>query len=158
METDRFGIYMKDVKKGDKVHILCEAKLEDGTVCYKNDEKNPLEFTIGEGKFFPAIENKMKDMKEGETKKVTLEPKEAFGQHNDDLVVEAPKDNFRSEGTLDIGSRVKLETPSGQTVHGTIIEVKDKMFIVDFNHPLAGKKVLFSITIVSVKKNHNEKR
>jgi FKBP-type peptidyl-prolyl cis-trans isomerase 2 len=146
---------MKNVKKGDKVHILCEAKLEDGTVCYKNDEDSHLVFVVGQGKFFSAIENKIIDMKQGETKTVTLEPKDAFGQHKKDLVVEAPMDEFSSDGTLNVGSRVKLETKSGEPVHGTILEIKDDVFTVDFNHPLAGRNVIFSVTIVSVEKSQN---
>ena len=155
MKTPIFGIYMKNVKKGDKVHILCEAKLEDGKVCYKNDEKNLLVFVVGQDKFFPAIENEMKGMKKGETKTMTLEPKEAFGQHKNDLVVEAPKDEFSSDSTLNVGSKVRLETKSGEPVHGTILEIKDDVFTIDFNHPLAGRNVIFSVTLVSVEKSQN---
>ena len=150
MRTSIFGIYMKGVKKGDKVHILCEAKLEDGTVCYKNDEEKPLEFVVGEGKFFSAIENEMKGMKEGESKTMTLEPKEAFGQYKDDLVVEVSKNDFRSDAKMDLGLRVEVNTPSGKTLHGTIMEIKDETLTLDFNHPLAGKKILFTVTVISV--------
>ena len=141
---------MNFVKERDKVHILCEAKLEDGTVFYKNDEKNILEFVVGEGRFFPAVENAIRDMKEGETKAVTLEPEDAYGPYNDSLVVDAPKDSFRSDTDIGIGSGVKANTPSGKTIHGTIIEVNDGTFTVDFNHPLAGKRIVFTVTVVSV--------
>lgn len=146
-------IYMTVVEEGDKVHVLCEVKLEDGKVYYKTEKKKPIGFIVGEGKFFSAIENKLMKMKEGETKVITLEPKDAFGLHNDDLVVETPKDNFRSNADIDIGSRVKLNTASGQTVHGTIIEIKDDVYAVDFNLPLAGRKVVFSVTVVSIEGN-----
>lgn len=141
---------MNFVKERDKVHILCEAKLEDGTVFYKNDEKNILEFVVGEGRFFPAVENAIKDMKEGETKTVTLEPEDAYGPHNDGLVVNASKDSFRSDKDIDIGSKVKINTPSGKIILGIIIEVNDGIFTVDFNHPLAGKRIMFTVTVVSV--------
>jgi len=155
MKTQIFGIYMEIVEKGDKVHILCEAKLEDGTVCYKNNEEKLLEFIVGEGKFFPAIENEMQGMKKGESKTMTLDPKQAFGQHKKDLVVEAPKDEFRSDSTLNVGSRVELEAKSGEPVQGTILEIKDDVFTIDFNHPLAGRTVIFSVTIMSVEKSQN---
>jgi peptidylprolyl isomerase/FKBP-type peptidyl-prolyl cis-trans isomerase SlpA len=153
MKTPIIGIYMKNVKNGDKVHILCEAKLEDGTVCYQNDEESLLVFVVGQGKFFPAIENEMKGMKKGEKKTMTLGPKEAFGEHKQDLVVEAPKDEFRSDRTFKVGSRVKLETKSGEPVHGRILEIKDDVFTIDFNHPLAGRNVIFSVTIVSLEES-----
>lgn len=141
---------MEIVREGDKVHILCGAKLEDGTVCYKNEKEKPLGFVVGEGKFFPAIENEMKGMKEGESKTMTLEPKDAFGKHKEDLVVEASKNDFRSDAKMDIGLRVEVNTPSGKTLHGTIIEIKDETLTLDFNHPLAGKKILFTVTVISV--------
>jgi len=143
---------MKGIEKGDKVHILYEAKLEDGTVCYKNDEEKPLEFIVGEGKFFSAIENEMKGMKERESKTMTLEPKDAFGLHKDDLVVEASKNDFRSDAKIDMGLRVEVNTPSGKALHGTIIEIKDETLTLDFNHPLSGKKMVFTVTVISVVK------
>ena len=143
---------MKVVKERDKVQILYEAKLEDGTLCYKNEKGNPLEFVVGEGTIFPAIETVLKDMKQGETKTVTLEPEEAFGPYLDGLVIELPKDNLQSDTTLDIGSKIKAKTSSGKTVKGTIIELKDEMYTIDLNHPLAGRKIVFTVTVVSVVK------
>jgi len=145
---------MKCVKKGDKVNILCEAELEDGTVCYKNKEENPLVFIVGEGKFFPVVEDSMKGMKKGESKTITLKPKDAFGEHKEDLVFTAPKDKFNSEAKIDIGSKVKVKMDSGQTVHGTILEInEDDTFTIDFNHPLAGMIVVFTVTVVSIEGN-----
>jgi FKBP-type peptidyl-prolyl cis-trans isomerase 2 len=144
---------MKNVKEGDKVNILCEAKLEDGTVCYQNKEENPLEFVVGEGKFFPAVENSMKGMKKGESKTITLEPKDAFGEHKEDLIFIAPKDKFSSEAKIDIGSKVKVKTDTGPAVHGTITEINNGTCTIDFNHPLAGRKVVFTITIVTIEGN-----
>ncbi len=144
---------MNSVKEGDKVNILCEAKLEDGTVCYKNKEENPLEFVVGEGKFFPAVEDSMKGMKKGESKTITLEPKDAFGDHKEDLVFIAPKDKFSSEAKIDIGAKVKVKMDSGQTVQGTITEKNNGTYTVDFNHPLAGKKAVFTITVSSIEEN-----
>jgi peptidylprolyl isomerase len=141
---------MNFVKEGDKVQILCEAKLENGKICYKSEKETPLEIIVGEGRFFPAIETVLKGMKEGETRKVTLEPKDAFGPHNDDLVVEVPKNDFQSGSTLGIGTRVKLNTDSGKIVHGAIMGLKDEIYTIDFNHSLAGKRIVFTVTIISV--------
>lgn len=144
---------MSGIKKGDKVNILCEAKLEDGTVWYKNRKENLLEFIIGEGKFFPVIENSMKGMKKGESRTITLEPKDAFGEHKENLVFVAPKDKFSSESKIDIGTSVRVKMDSGQTVQGTITEKNNGTYTVDFNHPLAGRKVVFTITVVSIEGN-----
>ena len=87
---------MKTIKEGDTVQIVCEAKLEDGELCYKNDEQNPLELVIGEGKFFPVIEKALEEMTEGESKAITLEAEDAFGPHIVHLVIKIPKSVFKT--------------------------------------------------------------
>jgi FKBP-type peptidyl-prolyl cis-trans isomerase 2 len=141
---------MNAIKEGDKVGLLFEAKLENGTLCFKNEKENPLVLVVGEGKFSPTLERELKDMREGETKTVTLEPDEAFGQHIDDLVVEVPKEAFRPDVNLVVGSRVSINATSGKTVYGIVIEAKEDTFTIDFNHPLAGKKIIFTVTVVSI--------
>lgn len=144
---------MKGVNKGDKVNILCKVNFEDGTLCYQNKKENPLTFVIGEGSFFPAVEKLMKGMKKGESKKITLEPKDAFGEHNEDLVYEAPKDKFRSDSKIEIGSRVKVKMDSGKAIRGTITDKNNGTYTIDFNHPLAGRKIVFNITVLSYEQN-----
>jgi len=143
---------MTGVKEGDKIHVVCEAKLEDGQICFKNEKEEPLELIVGEGKFFPAIEKKLQNMKKGETKTITLEPEEAFGPHVTELVLEVPKDAFKPDVTLSIGLRIKIDTPSGKMLIGTIIAISDEKVTIDFNHPLSGKKILFAITVISIEK------
>ena len=144
---------MRIVKDGDKVNISCEVKLENGDLCFKNKEENYIEIVVGEGKFFPVIENELKDMKEGATKTITLEPKDAFGPYINDLVLEVPKDVFRYDVELDIGSRVKIDAPSGKTYYGTVIKLTEKTLTLDLNHPLAGKKIMITVTVASIEEN-----
>jgi len=149
-EKPREGKTMGIVKEGDKVGLLFEAKLENGLVCFKNEKEHLLELIVGEGKFSPTLEKELKDMQEGQTKTVTLEPDEAFGRHIDDLVVEVPKEAFRPDVNLVIGSKVSINATSGKTVYGVVIEAKEDTFTIDFNHPLAGKRIIFTVTIVSI--------
>ena len=141
---------MKVVKDGSKISITCEAKLEDGAVCFQNSQDDPLEFIVGEGKFFLPIENRLKDMKEGETKTITLEPDEMFGPHLAELVMEVPKNVFKPEADITVGSRIKIDAPSGKVFYGTVTDVKDEAIVLDLNHPLAGRKILWVITIISI--------
>ncbi len=141
---------MKVVKNGDRVKILCEAKLENGEIYYTWGEDNPLEIVIGEGTFFPAAEEKMKNMKEGETKTITLEPDEAFGPYMEELVMEVPREAFRPDAKLEKGGRIRINTPSGKVFYGTIAKVNDHTVLLDLNHPLAGKKIILTITVISI--------
>jgi FKBP-type peptidyl-prolyl cis-trans isomerase 2 len=143
---------MENVKEGDKVKLICKLKLEDGTTYFKNEEDKPLVVTVGEGKLFPIIENKIKDMKEGETKTVNLKPNDAYGTYNNDLVAEIPKKDIGNNPDLKIGSKIQMKTTDNRIVHGMVTELKDDTLTVDFNHPLAGKNIVFIITVKSIEK------
>lgn len=141
---------MKVVKEGDKVHLLYETKLEDGTILHKNKKENPLGVVVGEGKIFSAIENQIKDMKQGETKTIPLKPEEAFGKHREDLIFIAPKNKIKTDDDLVIGSRIKLKMSSGKEITGTITGTDGDNLKIDFNHPLAGRNILFTLTVLSI--------
>ena len=141
---------MKNVKEGDKVQILYEAKLDTGEFCCKNDLDNLTELVVGEGKFFPVIEKELCSMTEGESRVLTLEADDAFGPHLDNLVIKVPKSMCKTEVPLELGSRVKIDAPTGNSYVGTIIEIDDQTFTLDLNHLLAGKRLVINVTVVSV--------
>ncbi|MBN1280439.1 MAG: FKBP-type peptidyl-prolyl cis-trans isomerase [Candidatus Thermoplasmatota archaeon] len=141
---------MTTIKEGNTVQITCEAKLETGELCYKNESDNPIELVVGEGKFFPVIEKALEGMTEGESKVVTLEPDDAFGPHLDDLVIKVPKNVFKPDAKLEVGSRIKIDAPTGKSFVGTIIAMDEQTFTLDMNHQLAGKRLVVNITVLSV--------
>lgn len=141
---------MKNIKEGDTVQLLCEAKLESGELCYNNDAKDPLELVVGEGKFFPTIEEALCEMTEGETKVITLEAEDAFGPHIDDLVIKVPKSVFKTEVTLEVGSRIKIDVPTGKSFIGTMIAMDEQTLTLDMNHLLAGKRLIVKVTVLSI--------
>lgn len=144
---------MDIVKEGDKVELICEAKLEDGTICFKNEEDKPFIFTVGEGKFLPGIEKELKDMKIGESKTITLEPKDAFGVHNDGLVTEISKKDLNTDADLKVGSRIQMKASQDKIIQGMITVIKDDKLTIDFNHPLVDKKIIFTVTVKGIEKN-----
>lgn len=141
---------MTSIKEGTKVQLLCEATLDTGEICYKNDTENLIEIVVGEGKFFPVIEKALCEMAEGESKVVTLEAEDAFGPHLNDLVIKVPKAVCKPEMALEIGSRVKIDAPTGTSYVGTIVAMDEQTFTLDLNHLLAGKRVVVKVTVVSV--------
>lgn len=142
---------MAVVKEGIKISILFEAKLETGEIYLKTEEEHPLEVTVGEGIIPKSIEKALIDMKAGETKTITLEPTEAFGPRLKDLVIDLPKNGFGADCDLEVGSKVSMNSADGTNFIGIITEIKDENLTVDFNHPLAGKNLVFTVTVVSVK-------
>jgi peptidylprolyl isomerase len=89
-------------------------------------------------------------MQKGDTKTIILDPKDAFGPYIDDLIVEVPKDMFRSNVELDINSNIKINAPSGKTYYGTVTKMSENSYTIDLNHPLAGKKITVTMGIVSI--------
>jgi peptidylprolyl isomerase len=144
---------MEGINEGDKVKIKYEAKLENGEECFPTNKENTIELTVGEGKIFSSIENGLKDMKTGESKTITIEPNEAFGPYLDNLVIDAPRSSFNADTDLSIGMRIKIDTPTDKVYYATIIKMTDSAITLDLNHPLAGKKLLFTVTVISVDKN-----
>jgi len=143
---------MRTIKEGNRVQLICEAKLDTGELCYKNDKTNPIEIIVGEGKFFPPIEKALQDMAEGQSKVVTLEPEDAFGPHMNDLVIKVPRSVFNPDAnvTLEVGSRVKIDAPTGRSFVGTIVAMDDQTFTLDLNHQLAGKRLVVNVIVLSI--------
>jgi FKBP-type peptidyl-prolyl cis-trans isomerase 2 len=150
------GETMTNIKEGDTVQLICEAKLESGELCYTNDVKNPLVLVVGDGKFFPTIENAIQQMTVGETKVITLEPEDAFGPHIDDLIIKVPKSVFKTEVTLEVGSRIKIDVPTGKSFIGTILTMDDQTLTLDMNHLLAGKRLIVKVTVLSIGTEENK--
>jgi peptidylprolyl isomerase len=141
---------MRTIKDGDKVQLICEAKLETGELCYKNDKDNLIEIIVGDEKFFPPIEKALRDMAEGQTKIVTLEAADAFGPHMDDLVIKVPRSVFKPDVTIEVGSRIKIDAPTGKSFVGTVVAMDEQTFTLDLNHQLAGKRLIVHVTVVSI--------
>ena len=141
---------MMNVKDGATVQLVYEVKLESGELCYMNDAAHPFELVVGEGKFFPRVEEALHEMTTGETKVITLEAEDAFGPHIDELIIKVPKSVFTSEVTLEIGSRIKIDVPTGKSFIGTIIAMDDQTLTLDMNHLLAGKRLVVTLTILSI--------
>jgi peptidylprolyl isomerase len=95
-------------------------------------------------------------MAEGESKVVTLEAEDAFGPHLDDLVIKIPKSVVKTDVTLEIGSRVKIDAPTGSSYAGTIVAIDDQTFTLDLNHLLAGKRLVINVTVVSIAEQVNQ--
>ncbi|MDR3118229.1 MAG: FKBP-type peptidyl-prolyl cis-trans isomerase [Mediterranea sp.] len=122
--------------------LIEEAKVE-----------HPFQFISGLGSALESFENQTVNLKEGDTFDFTIASKDAYGDFEDDYVIELPKHIFEIEGKFDAkavreGSIVPLTDAEGRRLNGMVVEVKDKVVIVDMNHPLAGADLNFVGQIV----------
>lgn len=142
---------MQKVKKGDKVTIEYEGKLENGTVFDSSDQHDaPLEFTVGEGQLIKGVDEAVVGMKVGEEKEVTVPPEDAYGHHNPELMKEMPLDNFPQDQELQPGMVFMAKLQDGRQIPLRISQVKDSCVVIDLNPPLAGQTLIFKIKVVGI--------
>ncbi len=131
-------------KDGDMVSINYTGKLEDNSVFDASKGRGPLKFEVGTDKIIPGMNNAVRGMKVGEKKTVTIPPTEAYGNKNDKLIFDIPLKQL-PQG-VKAGS--KLMNPQGHPV--TVKEIKGENAVLDANHFLAGKTLIFDIEMVSI--------
>jgi FKBP-type peptidyl-prolyl cis-trans isomerase 2 len=141
-------------EKGDTVKVHYLGTFEDGEVFDGSVDKDhailrdPLGFEVGAGQMIPGFDAAVVGMKLEEEKTVTLAPEEAYGQKNDENIVPYPKEQLESQGfTPEVGLKLNA---NGMAV--TVVEVNDENVMLDFNHPLAGKTLVFWIKMVEIVK------
>ncbi len=105
--------------------------------------EHPFQFISGLGLTLEAFENQVKDLQKGDKFDFTIKAEEAYGEYDDDHVIDLPKNIFEIEGKFDNervveGAVIPLMTSEGQRINGSVVEVKDDVVVMDMNHPLAG--------------------
>jgi len=131
--------------------VSIEYEVRDGeTVVDSNVGGEPLVFMFGKGQIIPGLENGLANMKIGEKAEVTVEPKDAYGELNPDAMQEVPKDQFAGID-LEKGMTLYGQGEDGGTVQVIVKEIGEESVIIDFNHPLAGKTLMFNVTINNIR-------
>ncbi|MDH5217481.1 MAG: FKBP-type peptidyl-prolyl cis-trans isomerase [Gammaproteobacteria bacterium] len=139
----------KVVQPDSRVQIHFCLSLESGFVVEDTYEDEPLELSIGSGALIEGLERAIIGMSPGEKKTVTLDAPDAFGPRDEDRIMEMDKSDFPAELAIEKGKIIGFTAPSGEEVAGAVLEVGEAV-LVDFNHPLAGKRVIFDVELVSL--------
>jgi FKBP-type peptidyl-prolyl cis-trans isomerase 2 len=141
---------MSEVKKGDKVKIHYTGKLKDGSTFDSSEGREPLEFTVGGKMVVPGFENGVIGMKKGENKTISISPEEAYGEHNAEKVSVVERTQLPEGMEPEVGMALQATAQDGSVVPVAITEVTEKTVIVDANHPLAGKELIFDLELVEI--------
>ncbi|MFW6134208.1 MAG: FKBP-type peptidyl-prolyl cis-trans isomerase [Elusimicrobiota bacterium] len=141
----------QEVQQGDTVQVQYTGKTKQGEIFDQSEQGNPLEFEVGSGKIIPGFENAVIGMRIGEEKTVTIKPKQAYGERQEDLKQEVSKSSFPENFEFEKGKKLTLRTQSGTPRIATIEKEKEESVTVDLNHPLAGKTLVFDIQVVEIK-------
>jgi len=118
--------------------------------------EHPLEFLYGHGQLLPLFEEKIKGLKIGDTFEFMVPCEQGYGQVNEMAVVELPKEIFKVDGEipddlLEVGRSLPMRDNEGNALNGMIVEIKEDLVLMDFNHPLAGQDLFFNGKIESIR-------
>lgn len=141
---------MIQAKKDDKVKVHYTGKLEDGTIFDSSENRDPLEFVLGAGKMIAGFDKGVTGMKVGEEKTINIPSAEAYGPHDPQRTVEIDKNQLPKDLKPEIGQKLQMQNPSGQAFAVTVMEINDSKIILDANHDLAGKDLIFEIKLISI--------
>ncbi len=142
---------MSQVKNGETVKIHYTGTLTDGQTFDSSEGRDPLEFTVGSGQIIGGLDAAMPGMEVGEKKQVQVPCDEAYGQVNPEMRQDIPRSNIPDEIPLEEGIQLQMQSPDGQVMPVTVVEVKDDAVTLDANHPLAGKDLVFDVELVEIK-------
>lgn len=126
------------------------GKYEDGEVFDESPEGQPIEFYNGLGMVIAGFENCVVKMKVGESKKIEVNPEEGYGPVRKELVLKVPLSTFEGlpKEELIEGAEIVATLETGQSIPVKILKIENEQVDVDFNHPLAGKKLIFELKLV----------
>jgi len=140
---------MRKIQSGDNVKVHYTGKLEDGSIFDTSltEGREPLETTLGQGQLIKGFEAGLIDMSEGEKKTIEIESADAYGEYNPEMINEIPRAQV-PEGVKE-GEMLQGMGPMGP-VNVKVVEVKEDTVVLDANHPLAGKKLIFELEVVEI--------
>ncbi|MCG7573342.1 peptidylprolyl isomerase [Phaeobacter sp. CNT1-3] len=141
---------MTQVKTGDTVGIHYTGTLTDGSVFDSSEGRDPLSFEVGSGQIIPGLDKALPGMSVGDKKTVEVPAAEAYGPIQHGARQALPRADFPADIPAEVGLQLQMQTPEGQVLPVTIVEVTDEEITLDANHPLAGKDLTFAIELVSI--------
>lgn len=141
---------MAQVKKGDTVKVHYHGTLTDGTIFDSSNGREPLEFEVGSGMVIEGFDNGVMGMAVGDKRTVQIPADQAYGPKNEDMVMEFPIDRFPADLVPEVGMQLNMSNNQGEQFPVVIVEVAEEHVLLDANHPLAGKDLIFDLELVDI--------
>ena len=135
------------VTENSNVKVHYTGRLEDNTIFDSSENKEPLSVELGKGVLIPGFEKGLQGLSVGEKRTVTIPAEEAYGPVRAEMIQEVEK-KFVPE-TVEVGQQLTAQGPQGQMVV-VVTEVKEESVVLDANHPLAGKALIFDLEVVEI--------
>lgn len=137
------------IADGKQISLEFTLSLDDKTQVQSNIGQEPMVYVHGTQQIIPGLEKQLTGLKVGETKHVEIAPEDGYGPIDPKRTQEVEKDKIPEEARK-VGSKLTGQGPQGQPMYAEVKEVKDKTLVLDLNHPLAGKKLIFDVKVLKV--------
>lgn len=138
------------VSDGKQVSLEYTLKLEDKTVVESNVGREAMTYTHGAHEIVPGLEKALEGLVVGDRKLVEVKPADGYGEVDPKAFQEVKKSQI-PEKAWKVGAELEAKNPDGQSMFPRVAEVKGETVVLDFNHPLAGKTLLFEIKVLDIK-------
>ncbi len=138
------------IGEGVQVTLHFSLGLETGELIDSNFEGEPVTFTVGDGNMLPGFESALFGMKQGEEHALVVPPEQGFGMHNPENIQQFPRAQFPADVELKEGLMISFTDAQNNEIPGVVAAIDETTITVDFNHPLAGREIYFSVRIIAV--------
>jgi peptidylprolyl isomerase len=145
--SEQMNAVEQTVKQGDQVEIEYTGKLEDGTVFDSTDGRGGFTFEAGSNRIIPGMSDAVMGMTVGDEKTVQIPPEQAYGPRHDDLVLRIPRERIPQDAK--VGDALSDGQQGGQVWY--VMELTPEETVLDGNHPLAGKTLIFEVRLIGIK-------
>jgi len=136
----------------DGLVVSMDYKLTvDGEVLDSSDDAGPLQFLAGYGNIVPGLESEMIGMKVGESKDVVVKPEDGYGEFDDEAFMDVPRNEFPEDMEIEEGVELNVTDEDGQNQYARVENITKETVRLDFNHPLAGAELHFSVKVVALR-------
>ena len=141
---------MAQVKNGDTVKVHYHGRLTDGTTFDTSEGRGPLEFQVGSQQVIKGFDEGVLGMAIGDKKTIHIPAEDAYGTSSPERMIEFPRNQFPPDMTPELGMQLNLRNQDGHDFPVVIAEIKDDVVVLDANHPLAGKDLVFDVELVEI--------
>ena len=142
---------MSIAKNGDNVKVHYIGTLKDGTEFDNSRTRGEgLEFKLGDGRLLKGFNDAVEGLTIGETKKIELEAKEAYGDYTDNAMIMVKKTEFPKDMEFIIEGIVQGQDNQGRPIQGQIVKIEEEEVELNMNHPLAGEDLAFEIELLEI--------
>ncbi|MBX9785380.1 MAG: peptidylprolyl isomerase [Chitinophagaceae bacterium] len=137
-------------KKGDTVRVHYTGKLVSGEQFDSSAGREPLEFEVGAGMMIKGFDDAVVGMAIGDNKTINILPADGYGERSEEMVIDFPRSNFPDDMAPEVGMQLMMNNNAGQQFPVTIVDVKEDVVMLDANHMLAGKELVFDIEMMEI--------